>query len=161
MGRSCRCVRPLVKGRKIVRMTQIMPAGCALHELRVRGDDRGSLIALQQGGEIPFAIERVYYIFATQQGTSRGFHAHRDLRQLAVCVTGACLMVLDDGEERVEVRLDRPTLGLSIGSLIWREMHDFTPDCVLMVLADHRYDETDYIRDYAEFQRVRSGVEGA
>lgn len=134
-----------------------LPEGCALHPLRVRGDERGSLVAIQRGEPIPFAVERVYYIFGTDPATSRGFHAHRDLRQLAVCVSGACTMVLDDGAVRTAVRLDRPDLGLAIGAMTWREMHDFSPDCVLMVLADRRYDEADYIRDYAEFRRIKNG----
>lgn len=115
------------------------------------GDSRGSLVALEANKSIPFDIKRVYYIFATNTGVSRGYHAHRNLKQVAVCVTGSCRFILDDGFERQEVVLNSSTKGLLIEGLIWREMHDFTPDCVLMVLASDYYDEDDYIRDYHKF----------
>ncbi|ART78821.1 sugar 3,4-ketoisomerase [Oceanisphaera avium] len=117
------------------------------------GDERGSLVALEADNTVPFDIKRVYYIFNTQAGVARGFHAHHNLKQVAVCVTGKCRMVLDDGKTREDVWLDSPTKGLLIGDLVWREMHDFSEDCVLLVLASEHYDETDYIRDYEEFLR--------
>ena len=120
------------------------------------GDDRGSLVALETHKTVPFDVKRVYYIFGTKSGVSRGFHAHRALQQVAVCVTGKCRMVLDDGHQREEVWLDSPTKGLLIGDLVWREMHDFSPDCVLLVLASEFYNEADYIRSYDEFQRIVS-----
>lgn len=101
---------------------------------------------------MPFDIARVYYIFGTAEGVERGFHAHRDLTQWAICVRGACTMILDDGRERAEVLLDRPDRALEIGSMIWREMRDFSADAVLLVLASERYNEADYIRDYATFK---------
>lgn len=115
------------------------------------GDDRGSLVALEGNNTVPFDIKRVYYIFGTQTGVSRGFHAHRNLKQVAVCVTGKCRMIIDNGKERVETWLDSPTKGLLINDLVWREMHDFSNDCVLLVLASEHYDESDYIRDYSKF----------
>lgn len=115
------------------------------------GDARGSLVALEAGSTIPFPIKRVYYIFATQKDVARGFHAHHNLKQVAICITGKCRMVLDDGKTREEVILDSPTEGLLIEDLVWREMHDFSDDCVLLVLASEHYDEADYIRDYDEF----------
>lgn len=122
--------------------------------LKPLGDDRGSLVALESNKSVPFDIKRVYYIFETQQGVSRGFHAHQNLKQLAVCVTGSCRFVLDDGQTRESIVLDSSTTGLIIEDLTWREMHDFTSDCVLMVLANQYYDESDYIRDYQEFLNV-------
>lgn len=115
------------------------------------GDERGSLVALEAEKTVPFAIERVYYIFGTQQGVARGFHAHKNLQQVAICVTGSCRMVLDDGRISKEVWLDSPTKGLMISPMVWHEMHDFSEDCVLLVLASEHYDENDYIRDYDEF----------
>ena len=85
------------------------------------GDDRGSLVALEAHKTVPFDVKRVYYIFGTQAGVSRGYHAHRALQQVAVCVTGKCRMVLDDGQRREEVWLDSPTKGLLIGDLVWRD----------------------------------------
>lgn len=120
------------------------------------GDDRGSLVALEGEKSVPFAIRRVYYLFGTKLGVARGFHAHQKLQQVAVCVTGRCRMVLDDGRQREEVWLDSPTQGLLICNMIWREMHDFSPDCVLLVLASEHYDETDYIRNYDQFLKLAS-----
>nr|WP_277923215.1 MULTISPECIES: FdtA/QdtA family cupin domain-containing protein [unclassified Sphingomonas] len=131
-----------------------MPESCKLIDLKVRGDARGSLIAIEQGPELPFAVQRVYYIYGTVADTARGFHAHHALQQLAICVAGSCTMVVDDGSQRCEVLLDRPDRGLQIGSPIWREMHDFSPDCVLLVLASEPYDEADYIRDYQAFRQI-------
>lgn len=115
------------------------------------GDERGSLVALEGAKTVPFEIKRVYYIFGTQPGVARGFHAHRNLRQVAVCVKGKCRMVLDDGEKREEAWLDSPNKGLVINEMVWREMHDFSSDCVLLVLASEHYDESDYIRLYSNF----------
>lgn len=119
--------------------------------LQAHGDDRGSLIALEEGKNIPFPVKRVYYLFNTKEGVHRGFHAHKTLKQVAIAVRGSCRFVLDDGSERVEVLLDNPAQGLLIESFMWREMYDFSEDCVLMVLADQLYDESDYIRDYSKF----------
>lgn len=117
------------------------------------GDERGSLVALEAHKTVPFEVKRVYYIFGTRPSVSRGFHAHRALQQVAVCVTGKCRMVLDDGAQREEIWLDSPTKGLLIGNFVWREMHDFSSDCVLLVLASEHYDDADYIRSYDEFKR--------
>ncbi|MCU6345516.1 sugar 3,4-ketoisomerase [Enterobacter quasiroggenkampii] len=119
--------------------------------LQKHGDDRGSLVALEEENNIPFSIKRVYYIFDTKEGVRRGFHAHKKLKQVAIAVKGSCRFLLDDGTERIEVVLDNPAQGLLIESCIWREMYDFSSDCVLMVLADSHYDEKDYIRDYDAF----------
>jgi dTDP-4-dehydrorhamnose 3,5-epimerase len=139
---------------KSLPVSQALPPGCALVDLSVKGDARGSLIALEGGRDVPFDIARVYYVYATEPNVDRGFHAHRQLRQFAVAVSGGCTMVLDDGKERAEVRLDRPSLGLTIGPMVWREMREFTPHCVLLVLADALFDEADYIRDYEHFLRL-------
>lgn len=117
------------------------------------GDERGSLVALEIGKEraVPFEIKRVYYIYRTSSGVSRGFHAHRNLKQVAICVAGQCRMLLDDGQFREETWMCNPTQGLLIDSMVWREMHDFSDDCVLLVLASEHYDEADYIRSYTDF----------
>jgi len=118
------------------------------------GDERGSLVALESHRTIPFCVKRVYYLFNTTRGVARGFHAHRNLKQVAVCVSGSCRFVLDNGKQREEVILDNPITGLLIDSLTWREMYDFSSDAVLMVLASEYYDELDYIRNYDEFLKV-------
>lgn len=120
------------------------------------GDDRGSLVAIEAHKTVPFDIKRVYYIFGTRPEVSRGFHAHRALQQVAVCVTGKCRMILDDGIQRDEVWLDSPTKGLLISESLWREIYDFSSDCVLLVLASEHYSEIDYIRTYEDFKRSLS-----
>jgi dTDP-4-dehydrorhamnose 3,5-epimerase-like enzyme len=122
-----------------------------LIDLPSLGDERGSLVALESNKVIPFDIKRVYYIFGTHQGVARGFHAHKKLQQVAVCITGKCRMVLDDGTRKQEVWLDSATKGVLIEDMTWREMHNFSDDCILLVLASEHYDEADYIREYEDF----------
>ena len=123
----------------------------------IKGDDRGKLIAIEEYKNIPIEIKRVYYIFDNKNNTKRGFHAHKNLQQTAICVKGSCKFLLDDGKEKKEVVLDSPNKGLFIDKMIWHEMYDFSEDCVLVVLANDYYDEGDYIRDYDEFLRVVNG----
>ena len=125
-----------------------------LIQLQSHGDDRGSLVALEEQKNIPFAIKRVYYLFDTKENVRRGLHAHKKLKQLAIVLKGSCRFLLDDGKEKTEVLLDNPAQGLYIESFMWREMYDFSDDCVLMVLADAFYDESDYVRDYQEFTKM-------
>lgn len=120
-------------------------------DFQILGDDRGSLVALERDKALPFDIKRIYYIYRTAEGVSRGFHAHRNLKQVAICVAGRCRMVLDNGLTKEDAWLDSPTKGILIESMVWREMHDFSPDCVLLVLASEHYDESDYIRSYEQF----------
>ena len=137
-------------------LKQILP-NCALHQNRVNGDDRGSLIALEAERNVPFKIERVYFVYDTKPGVDRGFHAHRSLEQWLICVSGSCVIAVDDGANRAEALLDSPDKGLYIGPGIWREMHNFSPGTVLAVLASEYFDEADYIRDHGEFlELVRS-----
>ncbi len=117
------------------------------------GDERGGLVAIESNQSIPFDVKRLYYIFNTTQ-KPRGFHAHIDLKQVAICLKGSCRFILDNGSTKEEVVLDNPTQGLVIEGLIWREMHDFSEDCVLLVLASEHFTEQDYIRNYDEFLRV-------
>ena len=118
------------------------------------GDDRGQLVAIEAQLDIPFEVRRVYYIYDTLAGVRRGFHAHQDLEQILVCVHGSCKIHLDNGYETAEVVLDKPYEGLYISNDMWREMYDFSPDAVLLVLASRHYDEADYIRDYDVFLKM-------
>ncbi|MBQ6812122.1 MAG: WxcM-like domain-containing protein [Agathobacter sp.] len=115
------------------------------------GDHRGQLVALEEGKEIPFQVKRVYYMYDTVEGVRRGYHAHKCLEQILICVHGSCKILLDNGKETAVVNLDTPYEGLYISNDMWREMYDFSPDAVLMVLASELYDEADYIRNYDEF----------
>ena len=115
------------------------------------GDDRGQLIALEEMKDIPFSIKRVYYMYDTIAGVRRGGHAHKSLEQILICVHGSCKVLVDDGYDKKIVSLEKPYEGLYLANNMWREMYDFSPDAVLMVLASQLYDENDYIRDYDEF----------
>ena len=130
-----------------------------LISLQVHGDERGGLIALEEGKNVPFKIKRVYYLIGTKPNVRRGFHAHKSLRQLVVAVKGSCSLLLDDGKNSRGIKLNNPTRGLLIDGLVWREIFDFSDDCVLMVLADALYDESDYIRNYDEFLNFTNGKE--
>lgn len=115
------------------------------------GDERGMLVALEELKDIPFEIKRVYYMYDTKREVHRGFHAHKKLEQILICIHGSCKILLDNGNEKKVVSLERPYEGLYISNDMWREMYDFSEDAVLLVLASEYYDEKDYIRDYSEF----------
>lgn len=121
------------------------------------GDERGSLIAIEAEKSVPFPVRRVYYIFGTQEGVERGFHAHKALNQVAVAVTGSCEMVLDDGDSKATVLMDSSEKGVLIEPKVWHYMKNFSLDCVLLVLADQHYDEADYLRDYDAFLDFKNG----
>jgi dTDP-4-dehydrorhamnose 3,5-epimerase-like enzyme len=120
-------------------------------------DERGSLSFFEVGEnkEVPFCVKRVYHLFNLNELT-RGFHAHKQLQQLAICLHGSCSIVLDNGKEREVVDLSKPNQGLFIDKMIWREIHNISPDTVLLVLASEYYDESDYIRNYEDFLKLIS-----
>lgn len=122
-------------------------------DFNIKGDDRGSLVAIEGNIDIPFNIERVYYVFGTEKEAIRGKHAHKNLEQVIICTSGSCDFILDDGQKRETIKLDKPSKGLYIANNIWREFTNFSPDCVVMVLASEKYDESDYIRHYQDFLR--------
>lgn len=133
-----------------------------LIEMPVHGDRRGKLVAVEALQDVPFEIKRGYYMFDTLPNESRGFHAHKNLEQIIIAMDGACRFVLDDGKNREEVLLNRPNVALYIGPGMWREMHDFSYGCKLVVLASEHYDEKEYIRSYDEFLKslkTRGGVQ--
>jgi len=124
---------------------------------KVHGDERGSLIALESHKNIPFEIKRVYYIYGTRTDIIRGRHAHRNLQQVMICINGSFELRLDDGKNTGQIVLDTPEIGVYIGNMVWREMLNFSSDCVILVLTDKYYNEKDYIRNYHEFlNEVRS-----
>lgn len=118
---------------------------------QTHGDHRGQLVALEENLDIPFNIKRVYYMYDTGKDVVRGLHAHKTLQQILICIHGSCMIRLDNGKEKKEIVLDKPYEGLYVAHAMWREMYNFSPDAVLMVLASELYDESDYIRDYQEF----------
>ena len=121
---------------------------------RVLGDHRGQLVAIEEGHDVPFDIKRVFYIYGTQEGIPRGQHSHFKTKQYLIAVNGSCKVTLDDGKESVTYDLDQPSKGLFQDALIWGSMHDFSSDCVLLVLANEHYEDSDYIRSYDDFLKV-------
>lgn len=111
-------------------------------------DKYGQLVSIEGIKDIPFSIKRVYYISQVGEGIERGYHAHRTLHQILVCVNGSVKIRLKNGKEQEEVVLSDPTVGLYIGPFIWREMCEFSEGAVLLVLASDHYNEDDYIRNF-------------
>lgn len=120
-------------------------------DLQKHSDARGDLVSVEKSKEIPFEIKRIYYMYNTGDNVRRGYHAHKSLQQILICVHGSCRIRLDDAFSTEEVLLDDPSKGLYLSSGIWREMYDFSEDAVLLVMASELYDEDDYIRDYQNF----------
>lgn len=124
-----------------------------LMDLKGFTDGRGLLVALESNKSVPFDIKRIYYLTDLKKSEPRGFHAHKNLKQVAICLQGSCRFILDDGKTREEFILSSPTQGLLIEEMYWREMDQFSEGCVILVLASELYDESDYIRDYNEFKK--------
>ena len=121
-------------------------------EFEIKGDERGSLIAIEQLKDVPFEIKRAYFIYDTKNDIARGFHAHKNLEQVLICVNGRCSIKVDNVKNQKIIELDKPNQGLHISKNIWREMFNFSEDCVLLVLASEYYDKNEYIYDYDEFR---------
>lgn len=129
---------------------------CRILELPRIADPRGNLTFVEGEEQIPFAIRRVYYLYDVPGGAERGGHAHRELHQLIIAMSGSFDVALDDGVSKRRVHLNRSYFGLYVCPMIWRELDNFSSGSVCMVLASNRYDEADYYRDYAEFLAARS-----
>jgi dTDP-4-dehydrorhamnose 3,5-epimerase-like enzyme len=114
----------------------------------------GSIVIAQGEIDLPFSIRRIYYIYGVPPDQTRGAHAHKQLTQIAVCVSGSCKFRLDDGTDTIDVELDTPHQGIVMRPMLWHEMSHFSSDCVLLVFANEYYDAADYIRDYDEFKRA-------
>lgn len=127
---------------------------CRFVDLPAMSDRRGELCLAEAGGAVPFAIERVFWMFDVPAGTTRGAHAHRHVEVVLLVPCGAVDVLLDDGRVRQTVRMDDPRRGLYIGAWIWHELVDFAANTTCLVLASGRYDEADYIRDHDEFRRL-------
>lgn len=120
--------------------------------MRTEEDARGSLLAVEEGG-VPFVMRRAYTISdVAQTDIRRGEHAHKKTDQVIFIVKGGLTLHLDDGTVQQELRLSENSLGIRLGPLLWHSMSDFTPDCVVLVVASDHYDESDYIRDYDDFR---------
>lgn len=127
---------------------------------KTNNDNYGSLTPLEVDEDIPFSVERIYYIYDVEQGVRRGFHSHKKLEQVLVCVHGSVKILVKTPFESEDVLLNRPDVGLYIGPAVWREMYDFSPDAVLVVFASRHYEIADYIRNYEEYVSFATGYFG-
>jgi hypothetical protein len=124
---------------------------CKIIELPKIYDPRGNLTFIEGDNHIPFDIQRVYYLYDVPGGSERGGHAHKNLQQLIIAMSGSFDVVLDDGFEKKKFHLNRSYYGLYVNTLVWRELDNFSSGSVSMVLASNKYIEDDYIRDYQGF----------
>jgi dTDP-4-dehydrorhamnose 3,5-epimerase-like enzyme len=128
-----------------------MLGDCRIFDLPKIADPRGNLTFVEAGVHVPFAIERVYYLYDVPGGAERGGHAHKELHQLIIAMSGSFDVVLDDGREKQRFHLNRSYYGLYICPMIWRELDNFSSGSVCLVLASNRYDESDYFREYQAY----------
>jgi len=130
---------------------------CKIIDLPKIEDPRGNLTFIEGGQHVPFEIKRVYYLYDVPGGSHRGGHAHKDLHQLLIAMSGSFDITLDDGRTKFKYHLNRSYYGLYIPPMIWREIDNFSSGSVCMVLASERYSEDDYYRDYEQFNQAVSG----
>lgn len=132
-----------------------MLGNCRIIELPKIADPRGNLTFVEASVHIPFAIERVYYLYDVPGGAERGGHGHKELHQLIIAMSGSFDVVLDDGREKKRFHLARSYYGLYVCPMIWRELDNFSSGSVCLVLASNRYDEADYFRNYDAYLAAR------
>ena len=128
---------------------------CQLINLPKITDARGNLTFVEGGNQIPVDIQRVYFLYDVPGGAQRGGHAHKDLHQVIIAMSGSFDVLLDDGTNKKRVHMNRSYNGLYVCPMIWRELDNFSSGSVLMVLASNKYDESDYYREYADFLNAR------
>lgn len=128
---------------------------CNLVYLRKIGNRNGNITAVNNNKEIPFEVNRVFYLYDIPGGESRGAHAHRECHQFLIAVSGSFEVLLDDGKTKRQIQLNRPDIGLHIPPGIWASEINFSSGSICLVLASHIYNERDYIRDYEEFKKFK------
>lgn len=123
-----------------------------LIDLKYYGDCDGQLIPFENGINVPFDINRVFYIYNTRPNIKRGMHANRNSKFLLIAISGSCKVKVDDGITQQEVLLNDPRKALFLNNMIWKEMFDFSYNAVLLVLTNTKYDDSEYIRDYKQYK---------
>lgn len=136
-----------------------MLGGCRMVALPRIDSESGCITPVQGGEEVPFDVERVYFLYDIVAGASRGAHAHLELEQVIVAAMGAFQVALDDGRQRQTVELNQPHVGLYVPRMIWRGLVNFSSGAICVVLASLPYDESDYVRDYDEYRRRVDGAQ--
>ena len=117
------------------------------------GDERGKLVVVEGAQDIPFDIQRVFYIYGSDSEVVRGQHANRNSEFVLINVSGSSKVRVDNGFEEDIIELNRPRMGLYLPTMLWKDMYDFSPDSILLVLSSEHYDAEEYIRDHDEFVR--------
>ena len=128
---------------------------CALIDVSKVHNEAGSITVVENGQNIPFEVKRVYYLYDIPSGEARGGHAHYELEQYIIAASGSFDVILNDGKNRKIVSLNRPSLALHIVPGLWRELDNFSSGSISLVLASHKYNESDYIRDYDDFLKFK------
>jgi len=128
---------------------------CSVIDVSKVHTDAGNITVVENGQNIPFEVKRVYYLYDVPSGEARGGHAHYDLEQFIVAASGSFDVIIDDGVNKKRVSLNRPNLALHVVPGLWRELDNFSSGSICMVLASHKYEEADYIRDYDEFKTLK------
>ena len=126
---------------------------CPVLNFNDLGDERGKLVVIEGGQQVPFEIKRVFYIYGSDSTVVRGQHANRESEFVLINVAGQSKVRITDGKEEIIVKLDKPMTGVYIPKMIWKDMYDFSPDSVLLVLASTHYDGSEYIRNYDDYLR--------
>jgi hypothetical protein len=128
---------------------------CRIIDLPKISDPRGNLTFIEGGRHVPFEIKRVYYLYDVPGGAERGGHAHKELHQLIIAMSGSFDVILNDGKDQKRIHLNRSYCGMYVCPMIWRELDNFSSGSVCMVLASNFYDEADYFRNYDEFVQAQ------
>jgi len=128
---------------------------CDIIELNKIHDRSGNITPVEGNFDIPFDIQRVYYLYDVPSGAERGGHAHKNLHQLIIAASGCFDVVLSDGRNRKVIELNRPNYGLHVVPGIWSELINFSSGAISLVLASHKYDESDYIRNYDDYKNFK------
>lgn len=131
---------------------------CKVLSLPKISDPRGNLTFIESGKHVPFEVKRIFYIYDVPTEESRGAHAHRELHQFIICLSGSFDVTIDDGKFQGSIHLNRPWKGLHVPPLIWAAEINFDPGSVCLVMASHPYSEPDYIRDYGKFLEIANGT---
>ncbi len=128
---------------------------CELIDVSMIHNPSGNITVIENNQSIPFGVKRIYYLYDIPGGEERGGHAHYELEQYIVAASGSFDVILDDGENKKVIHLNRPNFALHIVPGLWRELNNFSSGSICMVLASHKYDEKDYIRDFNQFKELK------
>ena len=131
---------------------------CKVLNFKDLGDERGKLVVVEGSQDIPFKIERVFYIYGSDSEVVRGQHANRESEFVLINVGGTSKVRIDNGHSEAIIELNKPMMGLYIPTMVWKDMYDFSEDSILLVLASTHYNGKEYIRDYEEYKKEMGAV---